>query len=139
MGLLDFIKRLVAGERGAEFLAENETATPALFEKCIAALVSEPQEFISISCDEYGGLVQISNDGDMIGLNIADYPSTDFPDELGIVLPEGSTLVDWEAESFARYSVPASESEALASAIDSIFRKLYNSSGSYKVSVTIER
>jgi len=142
MGLFDFIKNLAAGGNPAESLAENEKGTPALFEKCIIALLnSETQEFITISGDG-DTTVQVAKGGDVLQLNIASYPSSDNPDEkfnaLGIVLPTGSTLGEWEPSVYVQYAVPSSTASELATAIDAVFCKLYGNANGYTVSVALE-
>jgi len=141
MGLLDIIKNLVGGTP-TENLAENENGNPILFEKCLTALLeSEKQKFITISGDR-DTVVQVAKNGDLLQLNIATYPVSDNPDNklavLGIMLPEGSTLGDWEADVYAMYNIPTSATSELATTIDSIFKKLYNNTDAYTISVTLE-
>lgn len=61
-----------------------------------------------------------------------------FPSALGIGLPEGSTLGEWEANVYAQYSVPVSATTGLANTIDAVFCKLYENANSYVVSVQLE-
>ena len=142
MGLLDLIKGIVGGGAPAEDLAENEAGTPALFERSLTALAnSETQQFINIGgADDV--IVQVAKGGAVLHLNIASYPSSDSPEgklaDLGIVLPGGSTLDQWEADVFAQYSVPSSPTQELAAVIDAIFQKLHGCADGYTVSVTLE-
>ena len=142
MGLLDFIKGIVAGGAPAETLAENEAGTPALFERCLASLASsDTQQFITI-CGDSDVVLQVAKGGEVLQLNIASYPSSEEPNEklqsLGIALPAGSTLEMWNENTFAQYSVPSSATRELASAIDTIFQKLYGSAEGYAVSIAME-
>jgi hypothetical protein len=142
MGLLDLIKNLMAGAAPAESLAENEPGSPALFEHALGALLhSDKQEFITISGND-DAIVQVAKGGDVLQLNIASYPSSDNPDEklnaLGIVLPAGSTLGEWEPNVYAQYAVPSSTATELSTVIDAVFCKLYGTANGYTVSVALE-
>ena len=142
MGLLDIIKGIFAEGAPAEELAEAEAGTPALFERCLRALASsDTQQFISI-CSNQDAIVQVAKGGETWHLNIGSYPSSDHPDEklesLGIALPAGTTLAEWNENVFAQYSVPASATEDLAAAIDNIFQRLHDGADGYVVSVTME-
>jgi hypothetical protein len=142
MGLLDFIKNLASGGTPAEGLAQNEPGSPALFEKCLDALIaSDTQVFITIE-SENDEIIQVAKGGGVLRLNIASYPLAEHPNEklnaLGVALQEGSTLESWEANDYAQYVVPSPSTHDVATTIDALYRKLHGREDGYTVSISLE-
>ena len=144
MGLFDKLKAVIAGAQSApaETLADQAPGSVELYASSIASLLqSESHSFITIQ-DSGEACVQVAKGGDELSLNIASYPFADGPQtklgELGIALPEGSMLQDWDAECYCQFGVPVGEADALAATIDTVFRGLYEKTDGYTVSVYME-
>jgi hypothetical protein len=145
MGLFSLIKNMVAGSLPVpgETIADHVPGSPELYSKCLSVLLaSDLQQFITVSEHEGDACIQVAKGDDLLSLNIASYPFTENPEaklaELDIVLPPGSTMQTWEAESFCQYGVPVSAIEELSTAIDAIFRKMHGKTDGYTVSVHME-
>lgn len=141
MGLFDIFKKkekepekkVIEGE-----LAKNENGTPELYEKVLQKLIELNEGFITIATEK-DDIIQVAAGGDTLYLNITTYPGSEHPDEklknLGISLPEGTTFSEWEENAFAEYCVPASKVNELASAIESLYNKMFNEPEGYTVSI----
>jgi hypothetical protein len=144
MGIMDIIKNLIAGvpSAPAETLADNATGSPELYAECISKLLtSEGHSFITIDRSEDESIVQVEKEDDILSLVISPYPYAEHPDaklaELGITLPQGSTMEIWDAKRYCEYLVPVSALNELADTIDSVFKKMYGNADGYAVSVTM--
>jgi hypothetical protein len=144
MGIIDLIKNLIAGvpSAPAETLADNATGSPELYAECISKLLtSEGHTFITIDRSEDESCIQVEKEDDILSLVISPYPYAEYPDaklaELGITLPQGSTMEIWEAKCYCEYGVPVSALNELADTIDSVFKKMYGNADGYAVSVTM--
>ena len=145
MGIMEIILKLITGVSfvPAETLADNATGSPELYAKCISKLLtSERYYYITIDWSEDESGIQVRKEDDILSLNIEPYPYAEHPDaklaELGITLPQGSTMETWDAKCFCQYGVPVSALNELADTIDSVFKKMYGNADGYAVSVTME-
>jgi hypothetical protein len=144
MGIMEIIIKLITGVSVVpqETLADNATGSPELYAKCISKLLtSERHHSITIGRSEDESCL-VSKDDNILSLYIEPYPYAEHPDaklaELGITLPQGSTMQTWDAECFCQYGVPVSALNELADTIDSVFKKMYGNADGYAVSVTME-
>jgi hypothetical protein len=102
--------------------------------------LSDSYQLFDMSEDE--SHIQVEKEDDILSLVISPYPYAEYPDaklaELGITLPQGSTMEIWDAKCYCEYGVPVSALNELADTIDSVFKKLYGNADGYAVSVTME-